>query len=313
MKWEKTRPIKEYAVGIYDGPHATPKESQEGPIFLGIKNFTVDGRLDFSEKRYVSENEYPKWIKRVVPMLDDIVFTYEATLHRYAIIPDGFRGCLGRRVALVRPDKTKVEPRYLLYYFLSPKWRGLIEGELITGATVDRIPIGRFPDFPVTLPSLPIQRKIASILSAYDDLIENNLRRIAMLEETARLLYQEWFVRFRFPGYEHTKMVGGVPEGWLFKPLNELAFMTMGQSPKSEFYNDLGEGLPFHQGVTNFGQRFVIHKHYCTSLNRIAESSDILFSVRAPVGRLNFTREKIVIGRGLASLRSKTGQQTFFY
>lgn len=84
----------------------------------------------------------------------------------------------------------------------------------------------------------------------------------------------------------------------------------MGQSPESKYYNEDGEGLPFHQGVTDFGDRFVTHRIYSTALNRIAEAGDVLCSVRAPVGRLNVTLDKIVIGRGLAALRSKTGHQS---
>ena len=85
----------------------------------------------------------------------------------------------------------------------------------------------------------------------------------------------------------------------------------MGQSPKSEFYNETGEGLPFHQGVTDFGQRFPMDRVYCTIQKRIAEDGDILFSVRAPVGRINVANKKIVIGRGLAAIRSKSGDQIF--
>lgn len=155
------------------------------------------------------------------------------------------------------------------------------------------------------------QSDIASILSAYDDLIENNRRRIQLLEESARLLYKEWFVHLRFPGHEHTAITDGVPEGWERKTLSELAEITMGQSPKSIYYNEIGEGLPFHQGVTNFGTRFPTHETYCTVANRIAEPGDILFSVRAPVGRINVTRDKIIIGRGIAAIRSRDEQQNF--
>lgn len=165
----------------------------------------------------------------------------------------------------------------------------------------------------VRIPIFSVQQKIASLLSAYDDLIENNNRRIRLLEESARLLYQEWFVRLRFPGYEHTRIVERVPDGWEKKTLEELADVRMGQSPESKFYNSNGEGLPFHQGVSDFGERFVTSSVYSTALNRIAEAGDILCSVRAPVGRLNITIDKIVIGRGVAALRSKTGHQSFLY
>lgn len=107
MKALSPRPIKDYCLGIYDGPHATPQEAKDGLIFLGIKNITADGRLDFSEIRHVSEDEFPRWTRRVTPQPDDVVFTYEATLHRYAIIPEGFHGCLGRRVVLYAPMSKK--------------------------------------------------------------------------------------------------------------------------------------------------------------------------------------------------------------
>src|SRR5206468_6227094 len=114
-------------------------------------------RLDLSEIRHVSENEFPRWTRRVTPQPGDVVLTYEATLHRYAVIPEGFRGCLGRRVALVRPDPEKADSRFLLYYLLSREWRSVVESFIITGATVDRIPLEKFPDFPATLPPLPVQ------------------------------------------------------------------------------------------------------------------------------------------------------------
>jgi type I restriction enzyme S subunit len=178
-------PIRDIVHGIYDGPHATPPEADAGPVFLGIANVDEGGRLDLADVRHVSEEHYPKWTRRVTPQANDIVFSYEATLHRYALIPEGFRGCLGRRMALIRPDVRKVVPRFLHYYFLSSGWRSVVEGNVVSGATVDRIPLLRFPDFQVRLPELFDQHRIADILSAYDDLIENNRRRIQLLEAAA--------------------------------------------------------------------------------------------------------------------------------
>lgn len=212
MKWEKIA-IKDICTGIYDGPHATPPLSDTGAIFLGISNFN-NGRLDFSDIRYISEDDLPKWTKRVVPQKNDIVFSYEATLNLYAIIPEGFRGCLGRRMALLRVDETKADYRFLYYYFYSDTWRATVNENIVLGATVDRIPLIKFPDFPVELPPLETQYRIADILSAYDNLIENNQKQIKLLEEAAQRLYKEWFVDLRFPGHENTKIVDGVPEGW---------------------------------------------------------------------------------------------------
>jgi len=157
------------------------------------------------------------------------------------------------------------------------------------------------------------QSKISFILGNYDDLIENNLRRIELLEKSADLIYKEWFVNLRYPGYENAEIKNDIPKGWEKKKISSFANVLMGQSPSSKFYNENNDGLPFHQGVKDFGSRFVNNNIYSSALLRIANSGDILFSVRAPVGRINITLDKIVIGRGLAAIRSKFNYQSFLF
>ena len=158
-----------------------------------------------------------------------------------------------------------------------------------------------------------IQKRIGVILSRYDSLIENYQKQIKLLEEAAQRLYKEWFVNLHFPGHENTKIVDGVPEGWEKKTLIEFREIIMGQSPKSEYYNNEFKGLPFHQGVGSYGNRFVVDNIYSTSFTRIAEPNSVLFSVRAPVGRLNITKNKVVIGRGLAAMTHKKGYQSYLF
>lgn len=242
MKWEKVA-IKSVCKGIYDGPHATPPVSDTGAIFLGISNFS-NGRLDLSDIRFISENDLPRWTKRVTPQASDIVFSYEATLNLYAVIPDGFRGCLGRRMALIRVDEKKAYYKFLYYYFYSDAWRVVIQENTVLGATVDRIPLVKFPDFLIDLPPLVTQHRIADILSAYDKLIENNQKQIKLLEEAAQRLYKEWFVDFRFPGYEDVKIVDGVPEGWKKVGLAKIAPIVTGKKD-ANFGIDSGKYLFF--------------------------------------------------------------------
>ena len=199
-------------------------------------------------------------------------------------------------------------PRFVYYFLHTIDFKRFDVGN--ANPTLNR---NHIHPLPIRIPPPDVQEAIASILSAYDDLIENNRRRIALLEEAARQLYREWFVRLRFPGHEHTRIIDGVPEGWERKRLDEMAETIMGQSPSSKLYNQDGEGLPFHQGVADFGDRFVTHRVYTTAENRIAEPGDILCSVRAPVGRLNLTTDKIVIGRGLAAVRSRQNHQLFLF
>jgi len=227
-KVENKVPIKNFYTGFFDGPHATPQFAEDGPIFLGIKNITDDGRLDLTETNHLSEKDFQKWTRRVVPQAGDIVFTYEAALHKYAIIPQDFRGCLGRRLALIRPDYQKSDSKFLLYYFLGGYWKALIMSKIFSGSTVDRIPLIDFPEFEVSIPLLPVQQKIAAVLSAYDDLIENNTRRIALLERMAEEIYREWFVQLRFPGHEQVTFHKGIPEGWEMVKIGQVFQITGG-------------------------------------------------------------------------------------
>tara|TARA_R110001592_G_scaffold363287_1_gene683217 strand:- start:12086 stop:13285 length:1200 start_codon:yes stop_codon:yes gene_type:complete len=212
----------------------------------------------------------------------------------------------------VRLNQSEVIPDFYYYWFKSRIGRAGIKA-IVTGTNVKGIKSSNLRKVLVAKPSTQSQKSVVDTIYKYDELIENNNRRISLLEESARELYKEWFVRFRFPGHEHVKIIDGVPEGWRKKTLIDIADLTMGQSPKSEFYNQEGEGLPFHQGVTNYGFRFVSHETWCTKQTRLAESGDILFSVRAPVGRLNITLDKMILGRGLASIRTKAGCQSFLF
>lgn len=120
----------------------------------------------------------------------------------------------------IRPHSC-LDYRYLFYSFLEMGRRDAFN-QLFTGSTIKHLPREKLAKVEVRFPELEVQKRIADVLSAYDDLIENNRRRMALLEESARLLYREWFVRLRFPGHEHTPIVNGLPEGWERKPLAEL-------------------------------------------------------------------------------------------
>ncbi len=217
---------------VFDGPHATPPQSNDGPIYLGIPSIRSDGSIDYENSKRISYENYPKWTKRVTPQENDVVFSYEANLESYARIPAGFEGCLGRRMAIMRPDPSAIDARFLYYYTQSPAWKAVIASRTVLGATVNRIPIATFPEFPLRLPSLPAQQRIAGVLSAYDKLIENNRRQIKLLEEAAQRLYKEWFVDLRFPGHETTPIHNGVPEGWKRTTVGQSSsFVSRGVTP----------------------------------------------------------------------------------
>jgi len=166
-------PIEQVYQGLYDGPHATPKPSEDGPVFLGIGNITESGQLDLSSIRHIAEAEFQIWTRRVTPEAGDIVFTYEATLNRYAMIPRNFRGCLGRRLALIRMPPSSVYRNFLFLYFFSADWRQTITRNKLSGATVDRIPLSKLPAFPINLPPEAVAAKFDRIVQPTFDLAES--------------------------------------------------------------------------------------------------------------------------------------------
>ncbi|WP_417558237.1 restriction endonuclease subunit S [Mesoflavibacter zeaxanthinifaciens] len=230
-----------------------------------------------------------------------------------AIELDGKPGFGSTEYFVFRGIKNKTDTDFIYYLSKSQWFKGNAENSMVGSSGRQRADAGFVRNLKINLPPLKTQRKIASILSAYDDLIENNLKRIKLLEEQAQQTYEEWFVRFKFPGYEDVGIdeVTGLPVGWDKVKLVDCCHLVMGQSPKSEFYNFEKRGLPFHQGVKDYGFRFPTNSSWSTQGNRIAEEDSILFSVRAPVGRLNVAIEKIIIGRGLASINHKKGWNGF--
>lgn len=313
MKWEKVKlgDIATFSNGINFNKTAYAK----GIKLIGVSNFGDRFYPDYSQLQEVKKD-----IVRLEDCLrnGDIVF----------VRSNGNKELVGRCMLVKNPtervtysgfcirarlnDTDRYDPVYFTYYFKSKAFRRAVSGTAV-GANIQNLSQARLSNHECRIPSIEVQHRIADILSAYDDLIENNQKQIKLLEEAAQRLYKEWFVDLRFPGHENTEIVDGVPEGWNEKTLSQVANVIMGQSPKSEFYNSEKKGLPFHQGVGSYGVRFVMDDIYSTSYTRIAEPNSILFSVRAPVGRLNITKNKVVIGRGLAAINQTDGCQSYLY
>ena len=284
-------------------------------VVLTPGNFYESGgfRARPGKDRYYTIEPPEEFILRAGDLVIAMTEQGEGLLGSSAIIPAGGSYLHNQRIGLIENlDESKLDKAYLYRLFNTPNIRAHIRATA-SGTKVRHTAPGRIYSIKVNVPPVAAQRRISEILSAYDAMIENNRRRIALLEEAAQLLYREWFVRSRFPGHEHVKITNGIPEGWKRRSLIALATVVMGQSPKSEFYNETGDGLPFHQGVTDYGFRFVTHRVFSSAVTKLAEPGDILVSVRAPVGRINVTRDKIVLGRGLAAIRSRSGNQSFVF
>jgi type I restriction enzyme S subunit len=210
-------------------------------------------------------------------------------------------------------NKELANPFYLFNFL-----KVLDLSKLNTGTGVPSMTFDSYYNLDIVLPELEVQQKIASVLSALDSKIELNNLINAELEAMAKTLYDYWFVQFDFPDKNGKpyKTSGGkmvwneglkreIPEGWEDGELKDIANITMGQSPPGESYNEVGNGMIFYQGCTDFGNRFPTVRKFTTEPTRFAKEGDILLSVRAPVGTLNISKEDCCIGRGLGALNSK--------
>jgi len=301
---------------VTDGTHDTPKRVASGYPLIKAKEIT-GGRIDFETCDQISEEEHLDVIARSKPEFGDTLFAHIGASLGEAAFVNTTREFSIKNVALFKPNPAVIDARYLYYLVISPAFQALAKGTK-TGSAQPFLGLSQLRGHCIQYHrDLATQRRIGAILSAYDELMENSQRRIRILEAMARGLYREWFVHFRFPGQKKLPRVasplGDIPQGWEVRKLKDVCHLTMGQSPKSEFYNETGDGLQFHQGVTDFGDRFPTDRLFCTVEGRIAKAGDILFSVRAPVGRMNMADKKIMIGRGLSAIRHKDGHQAFLW
>ena len=300
---------------IRTGPFGTQLKASDyvetGRAVLNVRNVGFgDVRPDKLE--YVDE---PTAQRLSAHLLEegDIVFGRKGAVERHAFITRPFVGamqgsdCIRLRLRADAP----IRPRFASFALRTTEHQAWMQAFCSHGATMASLNQEILRQ--ICLPDLPLQAQdaVIAVLGSMEDTIENNRRRIELLEDMSRAIYREWFVRFCFPGHEEPgfpdSTVGSVPTGWSAVPLVDVAEITMGQSPRSEFYNLAGIGKPFHQGVADFGLHFPNHRKYCSIDARLANDGDVLVSVRAPVGRINLADRELVIGRGLAAVRSRTG------
>ena len=310
MSWE-VKKLSDCCVSIADGDHQAPPKADFGIPFVTISDINVYNQFDFTDTMFVPREYYDRLDNKRKAQKGDVLYSVVGSFGIPVYMKESVPFVFQRHIAILRPNDT-ILPQFLYYTMLSRDFYMMADAAAL-GAAQRTVSLTALRNIRISVPPMDVQKKIVDTLSAYDTLIENNQKQIKLLEEAAQRLYKEWFVDLRFPGHENTKITDGIPEGWKIQTLSQIADVVMGQSPKSEFYNQNGQGLPFHQGVGSYGTRFVVDKIYSTSFTRIAEAGSILFSVRAPVGRLNLTRNRVVIGRGLAAINHRLGKQSYLF
>lgn len=221
---------------IIDYRGKTPPKTDSG-IQLITAKVIKGGRILPEPKEFIPSDFYDEWMRRGLPQRMDVLLTTEAPLGEVAILRDDQKIALAQRVILLRAKPGKVDPEFLFYALQGDFAQGELAARA-SGTTVAGIKQSELRRVRVPIFSLATQRRIATILSAYDELIENSLRRVQVLEEMLRTLWREWLVEFRFPGSETVRhvasSVGAIPEGWTVKQLSDIAEDMRRNVPKGE-------------------------------------------------------------------------------
>ena len=220
--------LKDCCLSILDGDHLAPPKTVSGIPFITISNITPSNQIDFSDTSFVSQEYYDKLDRVRRAQANDILYSVVGSFGKPVFVKGNKPFVFQRHIAILRANDKVVKPEYL-YYVMRTRSFYMQADMLAVGAAQRTISLSSLRNMDVSLPSLSIQHRIASILSAYDSLIENNSTRIRLLEKMAENLYKEWFVRFRFPGHEKVEMENGLPKGWKIKKYEDELIVKYGK------------------------------------------------------------------------------------
>ncbi len=223
--------------------------------------------------------------------------------------------CFLTNLSIALDLKEEIVDIDFLYFYLNQQGLRYLD----SGAAQSQITISNLQKHIVFLPDLPIQQKIASILSTYDNLIENNTKRIKLLEQMAENLYKEWFVRFRFPGHENTPMENGLPKGWKKVVASSIIDVMSGGTPKTEYEEFYGGTIPFYtpkdagdsifvyRTITNITDEGLAH---CNS--QLYPKGALMITARGTVGKLSILGVPMAMNQSCFALQLKTKDNPYY-
>lgn len=322
------------------GSGATPRGGKEtyskkGKIALiRSQNIYNEG---FKESGLVYINEVQAdQLRNVNVEISDILLNITGdSVARVCLVPKEFLPArVNQHVAIIRTDQNILDSKFLSYYLSTSIMQNHLLALSSSGATRAALTKAMIESLLIKCPPLPEQKAIADILSSLDEKIELNRKMNETLEKIAQTLYKSWFVDFDpvnakmkgekpegmsdeiaalFPSKLVESELGLIPEGWEVKSIKDEFNILMGVSPPGETYNDIGDGLPFHQGTKDYNFRYPNNRIYCSLPIRIATRGMTILSVRAPVGEINMVRNDICIGRGLAAIQHKDQYRSYTY
>ena len=227
MSWE-VKKLSDCCASIADGDHQAPPKSDSGVPFVTISNINTSNQFDFTDTMFVRQEYYDRLDSKRKAQKGDVLYSVVGTFGIPVYMKETVPFVFQRHIAILRPNDTML-PQFLYYTMLSRDFYMMADAAAL-GAAQRTISLTALRNMKISVPPMDVQEKIVGVLSAYDTLIENNQKQIKLLEEAAQRLYKEWFVDLRFPGHETTPIVDGVPEGWAWGTLADIAVFRRGKT-----------------------------------------------------------------------------------
>lgn len=311
------RTLQELCLNITDGKHGDcENEENSGYYFISCKDI-FDGQINYKNARQITKADFEETHKRTMLEVDDILLTNSGTIGRMAFVTDReatTKTTFQKSVAIIKPDKQKVLPRYL-YYQLQNCVPQFINSS--NGSAQKKLLLSTMRTFQIEIEeNREKQEKIANTLSAYDDLIENNQKQIKLLEEAAQRLYKEWFVDLRFPGHENTKIVDGVPEGWEKNCAEKFFEITIGKTPprtEKRCFTTGENGIPW-VSIADMGNSGMFVLNTAENLTddaikqynvKVIPKNTVLLSFKLTVGRVAIASTDICTNEAIAHFKGR--------
>lgn len=298
MAWEKVK-LGDICESVSDGDHLPPPKSVDGIPFVTISNVNSSNQFDFKNTMFVPHEYYEKLDEKRKPRINDILYSIVGSFGIPVFIKESRPFVFQRHIAILRPDESRIHPRYLYYKMLSKDFYMKADAVAI-GAAQRTISLASLRNMEISIPCIDSQKRIADILSAYDDLIENNQKQIKLLEEAAQRLYKQWFIDLRFPGHETTKIVDGIPQGWSVKTVDDIAEYINGYAFKPSDWQTKGYPIikikEMNEGVTADTPR---NSGETISPKYVIGSGDIVFSWSATLAAIIWDGETGLLNQHL--------------
>lgn len=298
MSWDKVK-LADCCLSISDGDHQPPPKAVSGVPFVTIANINKSNQFDFSDTMFVPKDYYDRLDLKRKAQVGDILYSVVGSFGIPVLIKEERPFVFQRHIAILRPNE-RINSAFLYYTMLSRDFYAKADAAAI-GAAQRTVSLTSLRGMEIELPPLKVQEAIASKLSVYDNLIENNQKQIKLLEEAAQRLYKEWFVDLHFPGYEDTPIVDGVPEGWKKCLLGDInCSLESGSRPKGGIDASLVDGVPsigaenvIGLGCYNYSSEKLITKDFFSKMKRgkLCDKDILIYKDGAYIGRTSLFQD----------------------